>query len=195
MGQVIIRFDPEYFLTRAGINDPSDRTAILRELFGSVEWAMMDMGLETEDTFEPKVLARIPNRLQDTVRTLLRNWASPKEMIPGMEELVKRLKEAGYGIYLLSNASVNQPGYWNKLPVSKLFDGTMISAFVKTVKPCPTIYRLFTEEFRLKEEECLFVDDAPINVAGAVASGWHGIVFHGDAGELTEKMEKMGLRF
>ena len=71
MGQVMIRFDPEFFITRAGITDPSDRKLIREELFASVEWAMMDMGLETEDTVEPKVLARIPNRLREPVKNLL----------------------------------------------------------------------------------------------------------------------------
>ena len=90
---------------------------------------------------------------------------------------------------------MNQPGYWNQLPVSRLFDGTLVSAFVKTVKPCPQIYQLFTEKFSLRGEECLFIDDAPINVAGAVAAGWSGIVFYGDAKQLEEKMRKMGLAF
>ena len=195
MGNVLIRFDPEEFISRAGITDPADRRIVREELFASVEWAQMDMGVENEASFEPKVLARIPERLKEPVRDLLHNWAFPRQMIPGMEELVQRLKNAGYGIYLLSNASVNQPGYWNQLPVSRLFDGTLVSAFVKTVKPCPQIYQLFTEKFSLRGEECLFIDDAPINVAGAVAAGWSGIVFYGDAKQLEEKMRKMGLAF
>lgn len=194
MGNVLIRFDPDSFMDRVGITDPEDRRIVNRELFASVEWALMDMGLETEDTFEPKVLARIPNRLREKVRELLRNWAYPRQYIPGMPELVQRLKNAGYGIYLLSNASVGQPAYWNQLPVSKLFDGTLVSAFVKTVKPCPAIYRLFTEEFKLEEAECVFIDDAPINVAAAVACGWQGIVFHGDPAELEEKLKAIGVR-
>ncbi len=195
MGNVIIRFDPAEFMDRAGILEENDRKTVREELFASVEWALMDMGLETEDSFEPKVMARIPNRLKDPVRQLLRNWAFPRQMIPGMEDLVARAKKAGYGIYLLSNASVGQPDYWNQLPVSRYFDGTMVSAFVKTVKPCPVIYRLFTEEFQLKEEECVFIDDAPINVAAAIACGWHGIVFYGDAKQLEEKLNALGVTF
>ena len=153
------------------------------------------MGIATEDSIESAVLSRVPEHLRERTRHLLHNWYIPRRMIPGMEDMVRRLKEAGYGIYLLSNASVNQPVYWNQLPVSRYFDGVMISAFVKTVKPCPEIYRLFTGKFGLKEEECLFVDDAPINVAGAVACGWQGIVFYGDADQLETKMKDLGIRF
>ena len=195
MGNVLIKFEPGEFMDIAGITDPEDRRIIHDELFVSVEWAQMDMGVETEDSFEPKVLARIPERLREKTKNLLHNWAYPRQMIPGMEDLVRRLKAAGYGIYLLSNASVNQPSYWEPLPIAKYFDGTLISAHVKTVKPCPAIYRLFTEEFHLQEEECVFIDDAPINVAGAIACGWQGIVFHGSAEEAERKLKELGVQF
>ena len=195
MGNVLIRFDPDFFMTREGITDPEDRKTVIRELFRSVEWAQMDMGVLTEDSAEPIVLSRIPERLHKQVKHLLHSWAYPGEMIPGMEEQVFRLKKAGYRIYLLSNASINQPAYWDPVPVSRYFNGTMISAFVKTIKPLPTIYRLFTEEFVLEEEECLFIDDSPVNVAGAIACGWKGIVFHGDAEELESKMKAIGIKY
>jgi len=195
MGKVLIDFNPDSFMDHAGITDPADRKIVRQELFSSIEWAQMDMGIATEDSIESAVLSRVPEHLRERTRHLLHNWYIPRRMIPGMEEMVRRLKEAGYGIYLLSNASVNQPVYWNQLPVSRYFDGVMISAFVKTVKPCPEIYRLFTGKFGLKEEECLFVDDAPINVAGAVACGWQGIVFYGDADQLETRMKNMGIRF
>lgn len=194
MGQVILKFDPKYFIEREGINDPEDRKLILNELFLSVEWAQMDAGTLTEETAEPLILERFPERLKETVRKLLYNWAYPRETIPGMEGTVKALKEAGYGIYLLSNASKAQHDYWPRVPVSAYFDGKLISCDVKVVKPCPRIYELFTEKFGLKPEECLFIDDSTANVAAAVASGWQGIVFHGDADELRQKLRKAGVR-
>lgn len=193
MGQVMITFDPNHFMDRAGIEDPEDRKLILRELFQSVEWAQMDQGVLTEETAEPLILARIPERLKDAVKDLLWNWAFPREQIPGMEDLVSRLKKAGYGIYLLSNASAAQHDYWPKFTVSSLFDGKLISCDVKTVKPCHRIYRLFTEKFGLQPEECIFIDDAPANVAGAVACGWQGIVFHGSSEELENKLRFSGI--
>ena len=191
MGQVMIRFDPGYFIDREGITDPADRRLILHELFQSLEWAQMDLGVLTEETAEPPILSRFPDRLQPHVRHLLHNWACPLEPVPGMEDLVRRLKNAGYGIYLLSNASKAQHQYWPKTPVSCLFDGTLISCDIRAVKPMPEIYKAFIEKFGLVPEECVFIDDAAANVAGAVACGWHGIVFHGDSEELTAKLKKM----
>ena len=193
MGNVVIRFDPRFFIDRAGIMDESDRRLIMNELFLSVEWAQMDAGILTEQTAEPLILERFPDRLKDTVRNLLYTWAFPRDMITGMEELIRRLKKAGYGIYLLSNASVAQHDYWPKFPVSSLFDGKLISCDVKTVKPCHMIYQLFMEKFGLKPEECIFIDDAPANVAGAIACGWQGIVFHGSSEELENKLRFSGI--
>ena len=194
MGQVILRFDPAFFMDRDGITDPDDRKLILNELFLSVEWAQMDAGTLTEETAEPLILPRFPERLRETVRKLLYTWAWPRDMIPGMEDLVRRLKEAGYRIYLLSNASVAQHDYWPRYDVSRYFDGKLISCDVKVVKPCHRIYRLFTEKYSLDPAECLFVDDATANVAGAIACGWQGIVFHGSEEELENKMRAMGVK-
>lgn len=194
MGNVLIRFDPQFFLDREGITDPEDRKLILNELFLSVEWAQMDEGTLTEKTAEPFVLSRIPARLQGSVRSLLYTWAYPRDTVPGMEDLVRKLKEHGYRIYLLSNASVAQHDYWPRFSVSRYFDGKLISCDVRMVKPCPGIYRLFTERFSLLPEECVFIDDSPANVAGAVSCGWQGIVFHGDSEELTRKLADLGVQ-
>lgn len=193
MGQVIIRFDPAFFMDREGITDPEERKLIMNELFLSVEWAQMDAGVLTEETAEPSILQRFPERMHEKVRHLLYNWAYPRETVPGMEEIVEKLKNQGYGVYLLSNASKAQHQYWPLIPVSRLFDGKLISCDVRTVKPCPRIYELFTEKFGLKPEECLFVDDSTANVAAAIACGWQGIVFHGDAEELKKKMNEKGI--
>ncbi len=194
MGQVILKFDPKHFMDREKINDMEDRKLILNELFFSVEWAQMDSGILTEQTAEPLILERFPERLKDNVRNLLYNWIYPREMIPGMEDIVKDLKEAGYSIYLLSNASKAQHQYWPLVPVSKYFDGKLISCDVKVVKPCHKIYDLFTEKFDLKPDECIFIDDATANVAAAIACGWKGIVFHGDADELKQKLRNNGVK-
>ena len=194
MGNVLIRFDPSLFIEREGITDPEDRRLILDELFNSVEWAQMDRGILEEKTAEPFILERFPERLHPTVSNLLHHWAIPGDEFTGMRELVADLKNAGYGLFLLSNASTAQHRYWPLFPVSRYFDGKLISCDVKVVKPMREIYQIFTDRFLLDPEECLFIDDAPANVAAAITCGWNGIVFHGDAVQLRLKMRQFGIR-
>ena len=193
MGNVLVQFDPERFMDVAGITDRKDRELIIRELFRSVEWAQMDLGVLTEATAEPIILPRFPESLRPPVSRLLSHWADQRETVPGMEDLLKKLKRAGYGLYLLSNASVMQHEYWPRFEMSALFDGKLISCDVGIVKPNPEIYRKFTEQFSLWTEECLFIDDQPINVAMAIQCGWSGIVFHGDVEELKKKLLLFGI--
>jgi putative hydrolase of the HAD superfamily len=110
-----------------------------------------------------------------------------------MESLLLKLKASGYRLYLLSNASISQHQYWPDFAISRLFDGKLISCDIGIIKPNPAIYQTFTEQFGLKPEECLFIDDLPANVAAAVQCGWKGIVFQGDAEELIKKMALYGI--
>ncbi len=195
MGNVLIVFDPQYFMDVAGITDEEDRRIVNRELFHNVEWAQMDLGVLTEETAREPVLKRVPERLKEPVTYLLNHWWEKRACIPGMEKLLAELKAAGYGIYLLSNASTAQHQYWPKFDMSRLFDGKLISCDLGIVKPNPEIYRIFTDRFQLKPDECLFVDDLTANVAAAISCGWKGIVFQGDADDLKERMLREGIRF
>ena len=115
-----------------------------------------------------------------------------RDVINGMYDLVAELKDSGCGIYLLSNASVRQHDYWPRIPASKFFDGKLISADVKVIKPQPEIYRLCLEKFNLNAGECFFIDDAPANSEGALCCGISGAVFHGDVSLLRSQLRAAG---
>ena len=42
MGNVLLRFDPQLFIERAGVEDEADRKLLQKELFRSLEWVQMD---------------------------------------------------------------------------------------------------------------------------------------------------------
>lgn len=193
MGNVLLKFDPEMFMDRLDLNE-TDRKILRKELWGSVEWIRTDRGSMNTREAAKSICERIPERLWDTVDRLIDHWYEPLVPIEDMEKLVKELKENGYAIWLLSNAGTNQHDYWMTLPAHRYFDGVMISADEKCLKPSPEIYHIFTEEFGLNPGECLFIDDNPSNVEGAIFCGWEGIVFHGNAGELKRKISEHGIR-
>lgn len=193
MGNVIIRFDPELFMVRLGLAE-EDRKLLKRELFVSLEWSRMDRGSLTDEEAAEIVCRRVPERLHDAVRRLVGMWDRPILPVEGMYELVEELRGIGYGIYLLSNASFRQHDYWPRVPASKFFDGTLISADVKLVKPQPEIYRLLCDKFSLIPEECVFIDDSTSNAEGAYFCGINALVFHGDAHEMRLKLNELGVK-
>lgn len=193
MGNVLLRFDPKLFLERVGVEEPEDQKLIQKELFRSLEWVQMDRGTLTEAEVLDIVKERLPEHLHDALEDLLLRWERPILPIPGMAEFVRDCRRAGYGIYLLSNASKRLHDYWKSIPGHEYFDGEFISSDYQLVKPQQAIYRKFCQVFGLDPKECLFIDDVPLNIEGAVTAGWQGIVFH-DVEDLRKKAYEIGVR-
>ena len=194
MGNVLLRFDREIFMNRHAADcTPEERTLLLREVFLSAEWIMQDRGTHTPSETVEIICERLPGKLHKAAEGLV-NWYIGDIMpVDGMAELIGELKQEGYKIYLLSNAAKDFPNYWNKIPGHEYFDDLCVSAFHGFIKPQPEIYRCALEKFGVLAEECVFIDDSAVNVAGAVACGWHGIVFHGDSEELAGKLSALGI--
>lgn len=192
MGNVLLWFDRDRFLDAVGA-EGEDRKILMNNVYLSVEWARMDRGSMTEAEAAASMCTHVPERLHGKVHMLVDQWDRPIYPVDGMAQLARDLKTAGYGIYLLSNASYRQHEYWPRVPGSKCFDGTLISADVKLVKPQREIYDLLCSKFSLKPEECVFIDDSAANIEGAEVAGMSGIVFHGEADEAREKLRALGV--
>lgn len=192
MGNVVIRFDRDVFIGRFGVS-PEDRKILMREIFLSPEWVMMDRGTLTDDQAAEILCPRVPEHLREIARKLIALWDRPILEIEGIYPLIEELKGQGYGIYLLSNASCRQPDYWQRVPAARLFDGTLISYSVKLVKPMPEIYEKFFETFSLNREECFFIDDSPANVEAALHVGMPAVVFHNDVTRLRRQLREAGV--
>ena len=110
-----------------------------------------------------------------------------------MYELAAELKQQGYSLYLLSNASHRQHDYWPRIPCSRFFDGTIISADEGIMKPGCEYFLRALNRFGLTAGECFFVDDMPANVEGAAFCGIPGAVFFGDAKLLRSQLRAAGV--
>ena len=181
LGNVLIHFKPERFVERLGLADAADRELLRKVVFGGVDWTLMDWGALDEDGLEARVLPKLPERLHGAARALIHHWDEPIEPIPGMAELARDCKAAGLGVYVLSNASARAFDYGGNVPGSEYFDGAVVSAPLRCIKPMPEIYRHVLDTYGLRAEECLFVDDAAVNVSGAMLVGMRGCHFDGDA--------------
>lgn len=190
MGNVLIEFNPEHLMDRYDLTE-EDREILRRNVYRSLEWAAQDSGRLTEEDTVPIFCKRVPEHLSRIAYELTCEWYRELDPVEGMHELVKELKSRGYHLYLLSNASVHQHDYWPSVPGSELFEGTVVSADVKLVKPQPEIFRYTLDKFGLKAEESVFIDDNTPNCETAYQLGIHPIVFHGDSEELREKLREL----
>lgn len=192
MGGVLIHYDPKEII--AHLHLPlDDERLLLREAFGSVEWIQLDRGTIGEEAGAAAMKRRLPERLHSGVDRLLAWWELELRPMEGMEDLLRELKELGYGVYLLSNATLRQPEYFDRLPVSRYMDGRMVSAFHQLLKPQHEIFEAMLREFGLQAEECFFVDDSVANVEGAYCVGIAGAVFDGDVPRLRQALNAVGV--
>ena len=191
MGGVLIQYLPRHFIEREGVTDPQEQELLLKLIFHSKEWPLIDLGTFTEEQLEEIVRPQVPPRLHDTVHKLIFDYFLPLEPIPGMADFIRECKDKGMGIYLVSNASLRQKTYWHTIPGSEYFDGEIVSAYERCVKPGPEIFNLLLSRYGLNAGECMFVDDLQPNVDGAMAVGMRGFHFTGDVAALRRAVEEI----
>ena len=127
MGNVLVYWRPAQLIQRLGVPE-EDQSLLLQEVFGDVNWIQLDRGIVTPEEAAARMCRRLPERLHSYVLKLTRSWwEGPLLPVEGMAELVRELKALGYGIYLLSNAGMDHPQYFDRIPGSECFDGRVVS--------------------------------------------------------------------
>lgn len=101
---------------------------------------------------------------------LLRDIFGGADLDQEMVALVRQARGHGLRTALLSNSWGG--GYPEDL-LAELFDVVVISGRIGLRKPDPAIYRHLLDRLELPAARCVFLDDAPPNVAGAQAVGLH----------------------
>lgn len=106
---------------------------------------------------------------------------------PLMVDLVRRVRATGRRTALLSNSwGLNYPrDDW-----ADLFDVTVISAEVGMRKPEADIFAHTAAALQVPPNACVFVDDLPGNVEGAVAAGMVGVL-HRSPGETIRQLAEL----
>ena len=89
------------------------------------------------------------------------------------------MKKEGLHVYILSNYGkktfeLTKDTALDFLPLT---DGAIFSYTVKQIKPDIEIYETLLNQYQLKPEECVFIDDRMENIEGAKKAGIHGICF------------------
>lgn len=178
MGKVLLDYEP-LAVCHAYTEREEEIERLGKELFFAEEWILLDRGVITEEEALKRVKLRLPEEhLRWLAEECLAHWHEYNlRPDPAMEELVRSLKEAGYRIYLLSNASHRLRIYENKIPGHRYFDGTIVSAEEKCLKPEREIYERLFERYELRPEECFFIDDRLENIEGARSCGMDGYCF------------------
>ena len=190
-GNVLVRWEPETVFLPYFDNDEARYWFFWRHVCDKTFRDRIDAGEDSQLVIHEQQ-QRYPE-FAEAIDMYMSRWEEslPGEM-PGMYELVQRLKaNPDNHIFGLTNWSMETfPQARQKFPILQLIDQYVVSGDVKIVKPAPGIFHILLNQFGLKAEECIFVDDNPDNVASANGLGFHGILFH-DAATLEQQLTSL----
>ena len=172
LGMVLIKFNPKEFLET---NNYDKKEKIMKYIFGHEDWLKLDRGTLTEKELAKKLDGN-GNLTYDEVMDIMKVRKDIMVPFDFNKEIPKKLKENGYNLYILSN--------FPKVPFEeikardeffKYFDGAIVSAYVKHLKPEKAIYKELLINYSLNPEETIFIDDKLENIRSAEELGISGI--------------------
>lgn len=191
IGGVLLDWSPAH-LYRQLISDPEELEHFLT-VVAPLSWHWQhDRGVPMAETL-PVRSAEFPEHAELLAQWQLRYLDMIGGAVPGTAEVVEDVRAAGRQIYGLSNMPAEVwPGLVDAWPVLARFDGVIVSGEERLVKPEPAIFDVLVERFGLDRANTVFVDDTPVNVVGARASGLQAIRFT-DAEQLRADLRRLGV--
>jgi putative hydrolase of the HAD superfamily len=154
------------------------REALRTHAFQHDDWLDMDRGTLDELSVVRRCAARMA-RPESELQRLFDHVRAALTPIEPTVALLRELREReGIRLYGLSNMSEAIFAYLSgRHDFFKLFDGIVVSAAVKLLKPEAAIYEHLRDRFGLDFAESVFIDDMARNVESARRVGLPAILF------------------
>lgn len=170
MGEVLLSYDWIDAIVQAG--EPREEAEKLGpKLFDDPLWKQLDLGERPYFDVVEDLIRNNPGH-EESIRRYFTNVEVMPKGRPAVWEEVKKVKEKGYKLFVLSNYSEYMFSiHTHDKPFISWMDGMMISYMIHVNKPDQRIYEALLEKYELDPAECLFFDDRKENVDGAIACG------------------------
>lgn len=191
LGGVLIDWNPRH-LYRKIFPDEAEMERFLSEVCPPQWNALQDAGRPIAEAVAERT-ALLPDQA-DAIRAFYGRW---EEMlngaIGGTVDILHALRDRGTPLYALTNWSAETfPRALDIFDFLGVFEDILVSGQEGMAKPDPAIYRRLLERHGMRPGDCLFIDDAPRNVAAARAVGMHAVHFRSAEG-LREDLKALDL--
>ena len=189
-GGVLVDWNPEY-LFKDVFSSHAEMDHFLENICNSDWNEQQDAGRSTSEAI--RLLQKQHPQYRDEIRMYYEQWTT---MLGGPIEhnvaLLEPLKTR-YRLFGLTNWSAETfPIAWDLYPFFRIFEGIVISGEEKLKKPDKRIFRLLLERYGLNADECLFIDDSPVNVRSAEQLGF-GVIHLAAGANLQEELKQSGI--
>lgn len=191
IGNVLMSFQPKKWF-RPLLQEACDQ--VCDAVFGSAYWQAYDQGVLSLAEVRQKLIEQNPKDA-GLIHAVLEQWPRLLQPMAQLQQLRAQCREAGYGVYIISNLSEDSYRYLQK--TYRLFeelDGCVLSFREKRNKPDPYLFTELCRRYHLRAEECLFLDDAIANVEAARQCGMQAIHVQTQKQAVKEAEELLCLR-
>lgn len=192
IGNVLMPFAYRSFFENFGY-DENTVERLCKATAQSPDWNELDRGVLSYEEILERFIRNDP-QLEDIIRKVFVDLHGILGLYDYTEDWIRQLKEAGYGVYYLSNFFQKaEEDCEERMGFLELTDGGILSYKDKVTKPDKQIYELLLDRYGLKAEECVFLDDTKKNIDGAGTVGIKGILFKNRA-QAVEELQKLGVK-
>jgi 2-haloacid dehalogenase len=176
VGNVLIRWDPQ-IVYRDMIPDDEKRAWFMQNVCTAAWNIEQDRGRSWEEAVA--LLVASHPEWEAEIRAYDERW---HETVPGIVEdsvaVLGELKARGEKVYAITNFSREK---WAecliRFPFLQSFDGVVVSAHERVIKPDPEIFHILLQRYGLAAGDCIFVDDSAKNIDAAHAVGMKAVHF------------------
>jgi putative hydrolase of the HAD superfamily len=191
-GNVIGFFDHRMSMERLARHTPFSADALLRFIYGTE----LDYAYETGQISSEEFLRRVRDGCQlrcsdEDLGNIYSDIFWPNEDVC---RLVPRLKPHHKLLVGSNTTELHTQKFLRQFAdVLSHFDAVVTSWEIRARKPQREFFHHCQRLAGCEAQECVFIDDIPVNVAGAQACGWHGLVYsRGD--NLEQRLAELGVQ-
>lgn len=190
LGGVLIDYKPKDYLRSFGY-DEEKIVELFEHIFDNPLWKEFDRGTYTIAEGIKILESQKPEHNEDVIKILCNDWVDILLYKEKTGEFLKKLKQEGYQLYVLSNFPIEAFEFIEKkYDFFKLFDGKIVSGYINLIKPDIEIYTHMLETFGILPEETVFIDDLQSNLDAANSIGINTILFT-DIEEVESKFDSI----
>lgn len=191
VGNVLIEWSPRFLFEKL-IADPERLDWFMANVWDGDLNLELDRGLPFAEGIA-RLVARHP-KWEAEIRAYDTRWdeTAPRAITANVA-LLDELRALGVPRYAITNFSREKFAATRvRFRFLDTFDGLVVSAHEKLVKPDPAIFHLLLDRYGLEPQEGIFIDDSARNVDAAARLGFHTV--HVQPGvDVRQAVERLGL--
>lgn len=172
LGGVILRRNPISILDKFDVSEKDHKE--LSKFFA--DGKKLDLG---EQTLQEKFIeCNFSDDISFKYKDILLNYYKYRDFNLELAELVKKLKQNKYWLYVLSDNSLEATEYYLKNSLFNYFDGYVVSCHYGVMKWSGKLFEVLFDKYNIVPEESYFIDDNPINIDIAFKYKMKGFLFN-----------------